>query len=160
LTRHHGVSREINPRAIANVLNFSASLAPETIFKRISRLRAGTFVRVSSGQTRIETYWDMRYGNDRKQNSAQLARELEAVVEQSVATHCEGVARETVGAFLSGGTDSSTVVGLMARHQSSPVKAFSIGFHEESFNELEYAGIAAKRFGAEHHTYLVGPQDC
>ena len=160
LTRYHGVSREINPRAIANVLNFSASLAPETIFKGVSRLRAGTFVRVSRGQTRIETYWDMRYGSDRQQDSAQLARELEAVVEHSVATQCEGFDRETVGAFLSGGTDSSTVVGLMARHQSSPIKAFSIGFQEESFNELEYAGIAAKRFGAEHHTYFVGPQDC
>jgi asparagine synthase (glutamine-hydrolysing) len=65
-----------------------------------------------------------------------------------------------VGAYLSGGTDSSTVVGMMTRAARGPVKAFSIGFQEQPFNELHYAELAARKFGSEHHTYLVGPRDC
>ena len=160
LTRYEGINREINPRAIANVLNFSANLAPETIFANVHRLGPGKLLHFSDGQVRLETYWDMRYGGDDRPNEERLSRELETVVEQSVATHCQVESPAGLGAFLSGGTDSSTVVGMMARVGQRPVKAFSIGFQEQSFNELEYAEIAAKKFGAEHHTYLVGPEDC
>ncbi len=160
LTRYPGINREINPRAIANVLNFSANLAPETIFSRVHRLAPGTLLRFADGQTRVETYWDMRYDPDRRPSEKQLCRELEAVVERSVAANLQDPSSTGIGAFLSGGTDSSTVVGMMARTGPRPVKAFSIGFEEQSFNELEFAEIAAKKFGAEHHTYLVGPADC
>jgi len=160
LTRYHGTDREINPRAIANVLNFSANLAPETIFARVHRLPPGTLLRFANGQTRLETYWDMRYDPEVRPNEAQLSRELESVVERSVAANCQDHSRTGMGAFLSGGTDSSTVVGMMARLGRAHLKAFSIGFEEQSFNELDYAKIAAKKFGAEHHTYLVGPDDC
>jgi asparagine synthase (glutamine-hydrolysing) len=160
LTRYEGINREINPRAIANVLNFSANLAPETIFANVHRLGPGKLLHFSDGHVRLETYWDMRYGGDDRPSEERLSRELDAVVERSVATHCHGRSPEGIGAFLSGGTDSSTVVGMMARVGQRPVKAFSIGFQEQSFNELEYAAIAAKKFGAEHHTYLVGPEDC
>jgi len=160
LTRYHGIDREINPRAIANVLNFSANLAPETIFARVHRLTPGTVLRFAAGQTRLETYWDMRYNPEHRPNELQLSRELESVVERSVAANCQDHSSVGLGAFLSGGTDSSTIVGMMARTGQDPVKAFSIGFQEQSFNELEYAEIAAKKFSAEHHTYLVGPEDC
>lgn len=160
LTRYRGIDREINPRAIANVLNFSANLGPETIFAKVRRLAPGTLLRFADGQTRLETYWDMRYDPDRRSSEKQLCRELESVVERSVATNSQDPSSTGIGAFLSGGTDSSTVVGMMARTGQRPVKAFSIGFQEQSFNELEYAEIAAKKFGAEHHTYLVGPEDC
>ena len=160
ITRHYGVDREINPRAIANVLNFSANLAPETIFAKVQRLAPGTLLHFSNGQMRVDTYWDMRYPVESRSNEARLSRELESVVEQSVARNSYNDSSVGLGAFLSGGTDSSTVVGLMARTGQAPVKAFSIGFQEQAFNELEYAELAAKRFGAEHHTYLVGPEDC
>jgi asparagine synthase (glutamine-hydrolysing) len=160
LTRYDAVSREINPRAIANVLNFSANLAPETIFAKVNRLAPGHLLHFSDGQIRLETYWDMRYGAEDRSGEKRLSRELETVVERSVATNCHGESSAGLGAFLSGGTDSSTVVGMMARREQGPVKAFSIGFQEQAFNELEYAALAAKKFGAEHHTYLVGPDDC
>jgi asparagine synthase (glutamine-hydrolysing) len=89
-----------------------------------------------------------------------LCRQLESVLEQSVIAHCKSDSFADTGAFLSGGTDSSTVVGLMTRMGKGPVKAFSIGFQEQPFNELEYARIAAKRFKADLHEYIVGPIDC
>ena len=110
--------------------------------------------------TRVDKYWDIRYDADRNSGTARLSRELESVVESSVAVHCGNYPRQELGAFLSGGTDSSAVVGLMSRSTRLPVKAFSIGFDEPQFNELQYAKIAAEKFGAEHHTYLVTAGDC
>jgi len=151
---------EINPRAIANVLNFSANLAPETIFTKVQRLIPGALLTVSERDTRVRQYWEMRYGVGKNPGETYLSRELERVVESSVADHCVGDRAADTGAFLSGGTDSSTVLGMMSRAMQGPVKSFSIGYQEQEFNELEYARIAARRFSSEHHTYLVGPGDC
>ena len=151
---------EINPRAIANVINFSADLAPETIFSGVRRLEPGGVLVASEQGARTRRYWDMQYGLDAGHDEAQLSRELAAVVEQSVSAHCRAAADLHRGAFLSGGTDSSTVLGLMTRAVEGPVKAFSIGFEEQPFNELSYAQLAAQQFGSEHHTYLVSARDC
>jgi asparagine synthase (glutamine-hydrolysing) len=151
---------EINPRSIANILNFSSNLAPETIFKKVERLPPGTVLITCDGEVRLRKFWDMAYGIGADSNENRLSGELESVVERSVAVHCKRDAFSSLGAFLSGGTDSSTVVGLMSRMKKGPVKAFSIGFEEQPFNELGYAEIAAKKFHAEHYTYLVGPRDC
>jgi asparagine synthase (glutamine-hydrolysing) len=151
----------INPRAVANVLNFSADLAPETIFVGVHRLGPGMLIRGTERETRTAQYWDMQYEAGPAQAGEEaLSRELESVVERSVAAHCAGDAGMRPGAFLSGGTDSSTVVGMMTRALGAPVKTFSIGFQEQRFNELHYADTAARAFGAEHHTYLVSARDC
>ena len=151
---------DVNPAAIADLLNFTTSLGPQTIFARISRLAPGTLLVASDRDTHLQKYWDMRYNLEGDTSEAALSRTLESLVERSVAAHCKDDSPADLGAFLSGGTDSSTVVGMMARRGQGPVKAFSIGFQEQPFNELGYAEIAARRFGAEHHTYLVGPRDC
>lgn len=160
LARIGEVGLEINPRAIANILNFTTNLAPETILAKVNRLLPGTLLLASETQTKVRPYWDMRYGLVNGASEERLSEELESVVERSVADHCKSDSSQSLGAFLSGGTDSSTVVGLMDRAGRKPVEAFSIGFTEERFNELKYAGITAQRFGARHHTYLVSPQDC
>jgi asparagine synthase (glutamine-hydrolysing) len=160
LARMGEADLEINPRAIANVLNFGANLAPETIFTKVERLIPGAMLRVSERETRIERYWDMRYGLGDNANEAHLSRDLERIVARSVADHCKDEPIGQLGAFLSGGTDSSTVVGMMTRRAQGAVKSFSIGYQEREFNELEYAQIAARRFQSDHHTYLVGPADC
>lgn len=154
------VDVNVNPRAIANVLNYSANLGPETTLTNIYRLPPGTFLLASPGRTRVQKYWDLRYGVGDDFNEARLSQKLESVVEQSVATYCKNESFAELGAFLSGGTDSSTVVGMMSRTGRGAVKTFSIGFEEQSFNELEYARITAEHFHADHHTYLVGPKDC
>jgi len=160
LTRVGGIDLKVNPCAIANILNFTTDLAPDTAFSSIKRLPPGTVLIASEGQVRLKQYWDMRYEPDARADEARLARELEAVVEQAVAANCKNRSFGELGAFLSGGTDSSTVVGMMARQAKGPPQAFSIGFEEQPFNEMEYAELAAKRFGAQHHTYFVGPRDC
>jgi asparagine synthase (glutamine-hydrolysing) len=152
--------REINPRAIANVLNFTANLAPETIFTKVRRMEPGTILIAEGGRMRLEKFWDMRYGQVGEKSEERLSRRLESLVERSVANHCKADSFADLGAFLSGGTDSSTVVGMMSRTGKSPVNTFSIGFQEQTFNELGYAQITADRFQAVHHTYLVGPKDC
>ena len=153
------VEREVNPRAVANVLNFSTSLGPETIFTQVQRLLPGSLLISKSGETRITPYWDMRYAASAK-SEERLARELEDVVEKAVAAQCKDGDPKKRGAFLSGGTDSSTVVGMMSRVEAGPAKSFSIGFEDQQFNELGYAEITASKFKSEHHTYLVSADDC
>jgi asparagine synthase (glutamine-hydrolysing) len=160
LARTGEIGLDINPRAIVNVLNFSANLAPETIFTKVKRLIPGAILHASERGTRVEKYWDMRYGVGDDSNESRLSRKLESVVQESVRSYAKTDRFASVGAYLSGGTDSSTVVGMMTRVTGGPVKSFSIGFQEQPFNELGYADLAAKRFGSEHHTYLVGPGDC
>jgi asparagine synthase (glutamine-hydrolysing) len=154
------IASEVNPRAIANFLNFGVNLAPETIFRKVRRLAPGTLLVTAQGETRISRYWDMRYGVGRESHRDRLCGGLKSVVETAVATHCKNEDFDQLGAYLSGGTDSSTVVGMMSRLGRGPVQAFSIGFEEQQFNELRYAGIAASNFRANHHTYLVSAQDC
>jgi asparagine synthase (glutamine-hydrolysing) len=160
LLRCDEVPREINPRAVANILNFSASLAPETIFNAVHRLPPGILLRISDGRTHLEKYWDMCYGVGHDSNEGRLSRELETTVQQAVAAQCKSDPQTSIGAFLSGGTDSSTIAGMMVRAGGGLVKTFSIGYEEQQFNELGYAEIAAKRFNTDHHTYLVSAADC
>lgn len=152
--------KTINPKAIANYLNFGTNLAPGTMLSGVQRLEPGTVLVADGRGTQIRRYWDMRYDLGSKTNPRDLSRELEAVVADAVALQCRSESFSRVGAFLSGGTDSSTVVGMMRRLGRGPVQAFSIGFEDEHFNELEYAQLAARAFQADHHTYLVSPADC
>jgi asparagine synthase (glutamine-hydrolysing) len=160
LGRAADINTAINPAAIANLLNFSSVLAPQTIFTGVNRLAPGTMLIGDDRHIRLHKYWDMHYAGECDSNERSLARKLESLVEESVSAHCKADPLEEVGAFLSGGTDSSTVVGMMSRLDRGPVKTFSIGFEDQQFNELGYAQIAANKFKAKHHTYLVGSQDC
>jgi len=160
LARSLGRDLEIEPAAIANVLNFSSNLAPLTIFKKIRRLIPGSLLVVSDGRVRCEKYWSMRYYSGGRSSEEKLSSELERVVQSSVSAHIAGCPKDQVGAFLSGGTDSSTVLGMMSRAAQPPVKSFSIGFDEERFNEMEYAELAARHFHSRHYTYNVTASDC
>jgi asparagine synthase (glutamine-hydrolysing) len=160
LLRTGEIAAAVNPRAIANILTYGVNLAPETAFHCVRRLAPGTMLNASEKGTHVEPYWDMRYGTGSDSNEGRLSARLEAVVEQAVAANMRDDAGTDLGAFLSGGTDSSTVVGMMSRVSRDPVKTFSIGFDEERFNELGYAAITARQFQTDHHTYLVSAADC
>jgi asparagine synthase (glutamine-hydrolysing) len=154
------IAADVNPRAIANFMNWGVNLAPDTVIRGVRRLSPGCTLVANSASVRVAPYWNMRYGAEDGRNEEQLSRQLEEVVEEAVARQCKDESLDEVGAFLSGGTDSSTVVGMMARMGRGTVKAFSIGFQDERFNELSYAELAAKKFKARHYTYQVSPDDC
>jgi asparagine synthase (glutamine-hydrolysing) len=160
LMRSGEIPADVNPQAIANFMNWGVNLAPDTIIRGVRRLPpACTLVAGNSG-VRVAPYWNMRYGLEGERGEEKLSRQLEQVVEEAVARQCKDESLSETGAFLSGGTDSSTVVGMMARMGRGPVKAFSIGFHDERFNELSYAELAARKFQAQHYTYQVSADDC
>ncbi len=160
LARTGAFPTDVNPRAIANFMNFGVNLAPETIFQKVQRLAPGTVLVTSRGNTKVSRYWDLHYWAGGESQEDVLSRGLESVVETAVAAHSRSDGFDRLGAYLSGGTDSSTVVGMMSRLDRGPVQAFSIGFEEQRFNELGYAELAAKKFRSTHHTYLVSAQDC
>ena len=143
---------------VYSYLNFGFVPAAAMTFDGVHRLAPGHVLSARDGRVTSEPYWDMAYP-ERRMNSRQAALDLFRHAETAVARTVGDVSSGQAGAFLSGGTDSSTVVGLMARTARRPVDAFSIGFQENAYDELEYARIAARHFGAVHHTMVVTPED-
>jgi|HubBroStandDraft_6_1064221.scaffolds.fasta_scaffold00437_3 asparagine synthase (glutamine-hydrolysing) len=153
------VTKEVNPSAIVAYLNYTAVPAPFSAYKGIQKLPPGSFLTWHEGTTRIAQYWDMEYTEDSNSSEQTLARELLERMEQAVFQNSYDVSLSELGCFLSGGTDSSSVVGLLTKVKKSAVHTFSIGFTEERFNELEYAHIATNQFGSVHAESRVGPED-
>ncbi|HKP37090.1 MAG TPA: asparagine synthase (glutamine-hydrolyzing) [Pyrinomonadaceae bacterium] len=158
---HPEFRSEINIEALDAYLTFGYVPDPLTIFQNVHKLPPGHHLTLKDGRVDIEQYWDFPYQRPQEnpaESEEDCLEELRALMDEAVRTRLE--AEVPLGAFLSGGIDSSTVVGLMARHATQPVKTFSIGFHEDSYNELKYARIAAQRFGTDHHEFIVTPDVC
>jgi asparagine synthase (glutamine-hydrolysing) len=153
------VTREVNLSAIVAYLNYTAVPAPLCAYKGIQKLPPGSFLTWHDGALRIAQYWDMEYIEDTNSSEQTLSSELLVRMEQAVFQNSYDVSLSELGCFLSGGTDSSSVVGLLTKVKKSAVNTFSIGFTEERFNELEYAHIAAKQFSSVHAESRVGPED-
>ena len=158
LLEHPEVRREINPEAIDAYLTFGYVPDPFSIFRGIRKLPPGHHLSFVDDRISLKQYWDFHYERVEPRREEDYLEELRALLDEAVRVRL--VADVPLGAFLSGGVDSSTVVGLMSRHMSQPVKTFSIGFHEDSFNELKYARIAAKHFRTDHHEFIVTPDIC
>jgi asparagine synthase (glutamine-hydrolysing) len=153
-----GFSRRIDPRAVTAYLAFNSIPAPLTIFAEARKLPAGTLLSWRDGEVAQSRYARpapvaadrVRHGSD-----AQLAGELRETLRDSVRAHL--VADVPVGVLLSGGVDSAGIVALAAGQQAEPVKTFSVGFEESSFDELERARLVAGRYGADHHEIVLRP---
>jgi asparagine synthase (glutamine-hydrolysing) len=161
LREHPDFHGEINLEALDAYLTFGYVPDPLTIFRDVHRLPPGHFLTSKGGETHVERYWDFPYlqpQSEHFQSEEDCLEELRRLLDESVRARL--IADVPLGAFLSGGIDSSTVVALMARHSDRPVKTFSIGFEEDSFDELKYARIAARRFATEHHEFIVTPEIC
>ena len=149
-----GVAAEADPQAVYDYLNVRAVAAPASIWKGVRRLRPGHLLTVRAGAVAVEPYWDLVYPERRiglREAMMATARHVEEAVGAALAG---GPVKET-GAFLSGGTDSSTVLGYMAKLTGERVPAFSIGFQEERYDELHYADVAARHFNAGHEKHIV-----
>ena len=159
LLQHPHVERELSPEALDAYLTFGYVPDPLSIFKNISKLPPGHQLTLTNGILKIEQYWDFPYEPiEENRSEDEYIDELRTLLDESVRMRL--VADVPLGAFLSGGIDSSTIVGLMARNMSEPVKTFSIGFREDTYDELKYARLAARHFGTDHHELVVTPDVC
>lgn len=141
--------------ALAGYLTYQYVPSPLSAFKGVQKLPPGHFLVVADGQVRLQRYWKVSYEPKRGITEDEAADELLARLEDAVRVRL--ISDVPLGAFLSGGIDSGTIVALMARLGDRPVKTFSIGFEEEEFNELPYARQVASRYGTEHHEFIVKP---
>ena len=147
---------EVNHEALLQYMYFGYVLDPSTSFLPIQKLPAGHLLEFQAGQVTVRQYWDLpEYGTHQPHSEQECLEELEWRLAEAVRVRL--ISDVPLGALLSGGTDSSTVVAMMARISSKPVKTFSIGFGHDDFNEAHYARIVAQRFGTEHHEMIVEP---
>ncbi len=150
------VPRDVDPAAIDAYLAFGYVPSPMSAYRAIRKLPPAHVLVFQEGALTIERYWRLDYSSKRQVGDS---RELEAEIRHSLR---EAVGRRLVsdvpiGAFLSGGIDSSAVVAAMAEQSPEPVKTFSIGFADDSVNELPQARLVAEHFSTDHHELLVEP---
>jgi asparagine synthase (glutamine-hydrolysing) len=159
LLEHSEVRRDVDTEALDAYLTFGYVPDPLSIFRGVHKLPPGHTLTLEGGRVTTKQYWDFRYEPVEDARPVEdYLEELRALLDESVRMRL--VADVPLGAFLSGGVDSSTVVGLMARATNRPVKTFSIGFNEDSYDELRFARVAASEFGTDHHEFIVTPEIC
>jgi asparagine synthase (glutamine-hydrolysing) len=153
------VAKSVSATALLNYLNFTVVPAPLCAFEGITKLTPGTLLLWKKDVTRSVQYWDMKYSEDAGTSEDELARELLERMEEAVRRSVSEVSSTRLGCFLSGGTDSSSILGLATRVRKSPITSVSIGFAEERFNELSFATIAAKHFGSRNIVSSMNSED-
>jgi asparagine synthase (glutamine-hydrolysing) len=157
---HPKVGTTIAVQSIFDYLYFVDRVpAPSTIYREQRKLVPGEYLLAEPGHTTIARYWQMPYRSNLRTDKAAVAEELLERLRDAVKTSLIGESPDHVGAFLSGGLDSSSVVGMAARLLPSKLQTFTIGFPVEGFDEVHYAEIAAKHFGTNHRVYYLQPQD-
>ncbi len=155
LLLHPDVSRDVEPEALDYYLSYMCIPAPLTAYRAIRKLEPGHWLRWRKGEIQIERYWQPDF-------TKKLAIDEEEAGERTVeilrdAVRVRLMSEVPLGAFLSGGIDSSAVVALMSQESSERVKTFSIGFDEQDFSELHHARRIAEHVGADHHEFIVRP---
>ncbi len=150
---------DIDPAAVQQYLQYTCIPAPKTIFAGISRVQPGHQL-TSRPSLSVRPYWDMTYAEakERRAESAWAADTVTAM-RSAVSLNLTGVDASQLGCFLSGGTDSSSIVGLVSQSTNEPANTFSIGFDDPRYNEMHYARIAARHNKSKHHEYFVTPND-
>ncbi len=152
------IERKVSANAIHHYLTYQYVPSPDTIFEGIKKLRPAHYLLYDrNGNIRIERYWELKFNpNHQTYTDAQELRDrIQTELEESVKLRL--ISDVPLGAFLSGGVDSSLIVGIMAKFSEKPVKTFSIGFEEKDFDELSYARLVSNHFATEHHEFVVKP---
>jgi asparagine synthase (glutamine-hydrolysing) len=156
---HPAISATIAPQSLFNYLYFSVCPSPATIYREQRKLQPAEVLVFERGAVRTGFYWQAPYrertDKDLRTLSAEMMEHLRAAVGRIVADE-DGA---TMGAFLSGGLDSSTVAGLLANASGGKAKTFTIGFAQEKYDESPYADIAAGHFKTDQHLYRLTPGD-
>ena len=165
LRAHPAFTGQIDRGALSLLLRHNAIPAPYSIYQGIAKLPPGCLLTVSLQQRdpQVSPYWSAAQvaegavANPFTGSADEATDELEALLKDAVDRQM--MSDVPLGAFLSGGVDSSTVVALMQAQSTRPVKTFSIGFHEPGYNEAEYAGAVARHLGTDHTELYVTPAD-
>ena len=151
-----GLSAEPDLEAINHYVGFGYVPSPFSAFKGIKKLPPAHTLEFSDGRVRIQRYWRLNYGPKLKIDEHEAAGEILRRLTEAVRIRM--ISDVPLGAFLSGGLDSSAIVAIMAGLSSNPVKTFSIGFKEPEYDESAYARIVAERFATDHHEFVVEPE--
>jgi asparagine synthase (glutamine-hydrolysing) len=160
LLQYGGLAREVNPEAISDYLSFGYVPDPLTAFRGVYKLPPGHTLTFKDGRVSTRRYWDFSYRGESgpERDESYYVERLRDLLTEAVRVRLES--EVPLGAFLSGGIDSSTIVALMAREMGRAVKTFSIGFNESAFDELKYARLTSERFRTDHHEFIVTPDIC
>lgn len=167
LKAHPAFNAEIDRDALALLLRYNYIPAPYSIYCGIKKLLPGHFVKVKIGQTREDvspiSYWSLKETVEKGISSPFIGSDAEAIdlLEHTIKQSLLGqmTADVPLGAFLSGGVDSSTIVALMQAESKQPIKTFAIGFDEPGYNEAKYAKAVAEHLGTEHTEFYVTAKD-
>ncbi len=146
----------LDPQAIFDYLYFHAIPSPRTVFQGVQRLPPGHYALFENGRLTVAPYWVANFEEPRGADFATLRDSFRRILRDAVARQLDG---GKPGCFLSGGTDSSTVAGMIGEACGRPAATYSIGFDAQGYDEMAYARLAARRFGTEHHEYYVTPDD-
>jgi asparagine synthase (glutamine-hydrolysing) len=151
-----GAEPALDPQALFEYVYFHVIPAPRTVFAGVHRLPAAHAARQADGRTEVRRYWTPSF-TEQAPASFEAARDrFRALLADAVRAQLRG---GTPACFLSGGTDSSTVAGMLAEVSGRKPATYSIGFEAEGYDEMHYARIAARHFGTDHHEYYVTPAD-
>src|ERR671918_3220058 len=155
LLLHPDVSRDIEPVALDYYLSFMCIPAPLTAYRAIRKLEPGHWLRWRNGQIEVQRYWQPDFTKKLDISEEEAGERTVEILREAVRVRL--MSEVPLGAFLSGGIDSSAVVALMSQESSDRVKTFSIGFDEQDFSELHHARRIAEHVGADHHEFIVRP---
>jgi asparagine synthase (glutamine-hydrolysing) len=149
------VEPRLNLEALDHYLAFQYTPRETSIFEGVRKLPPAHFLRWRDGRAEVKQYWQVSADETFTGSEQEAVEALHGVLREAVESHM--MSDVPLGAFLSGGVDSSAVVGMMAQASSRPVKTFSIGFDDPEFDELEHARTVARHFGTDHHEFVVRP---
>jgi len=153
----HGIKREINKESLAQYFTHGYTISPNTMFQEIHKLPPSHYLKVSKEAMEIGKYWSLSFKEENKPLSF-WKKELFYNLKDSVDSHM--MSEVPLGAYLSGGMDSSTIVAYMSMLNDAPVNTFSVGFDSDQVvNELKYAKQVADRFNTNHHEIIVSSED-
>jgi asparagine synthase (glutamine-hydrolysing) len=155
LLQHPSISKDIDFEALNRYLSFMCVPAPLTAYQGIKKLEPGHSLRYRNGEIKIERYWQPDFSKKLDISEEEAGERTIEILRDAVKVRL--MSEVPLGAFLSGGIDSSAVVALMSEVSSQPVKTFSIGFEEQDFSELHHARRVAEHVGADHHEFIVRP---
>ncbi len=157
IARHPLVAAPVNRQALYEYLYCHMVPSPDTAFAGVDKLLPAECASFTGGAPTGRFYWQLAYDTSGAGDEPALRQRFLELTEQAVARQVD--AAHPTGAFLSGGTDSSTVSGMLGKVSGQPARTFSIGFEAEGFDELEYARITSRHFGTQAHEYYVTADD-